>query len=84
MTKCPYCESDNLGIINIMGERFAVGCKNCGMSGPQSNTENDAITAWDGLCARMCHHCISRPWGKAMARRIAQLARESESGDSSN
>jgi hypothetical protein len=27
MTKCPYCESDNLGIINIMGDSFAVGCR---------------------------------------------------------
>lgn len=74
MTKCPYCSSDNLGIINIMEESFAVGCKDCGMSGPQAHTEADAITSWDGLCARMCRNCISRPWGKAMSRRIARLA----------
>ena len=76
MTKCPYCSSDNLGIINIMGESFAVGCKDCGTTGPQSYTEEGARESWEGLCARMCHHCISRPWGKAMTRRVARLARD--------
>lgn len=76
MSKCPYCDSDSLGIVNIMGESFAVGCKNCGMTGPQSRTEEGAREAWEGLCARICRNCISRPWGKAMARRIARLAKD--------
>ena len=82
--KCPYCGSEDLGIIDILGASYAVGCRNCGMTGPQSESKDGALSSWDGLCAHMCHHCISRPWGKAMARRIARLAKESESGYSSN
>ena len=84
MRQCPYCGSEDLGMIDILGASYAVGCRNCGMTGPQSDSKDGALSSWNGLCAHMCNHCISRPWGKAMARRIARLAKESESGDPSN
>ena len=76
MTKhaCPYCASTDIGIIDVLGKSYSVGCRVCGMSGPQGTTVEEAEKAWNGLCLKFCNHCISRPWGRALAKRVQQLS----------
>ena len=76
MHSCPYCDSEDIGVINILNTIYSIGCKSCGMTGPQGENEEDARAKWEGLCHTMCHHCISRPWGKAMIKRVKKLADE--------
>ena len=71
---CPYCSSDDIGIIDVLGKIYSVGCRSCGMTGPQQPTADAAESAWNGLCLKICSHCISRPWGKAMAKRVRDLS----------
>ena len=75
---CPYCESEDTGIIDILGNIYSVGCRNCGMTGPHAESADQAETAWNGLCQKICSHCISRPWGRAMAKRIKAMSEEAE------
>ena len=81
MTKhdCPYCASNDIGIINVLGKVYSVGCRSCGMSGPQESTLEAAEEAWNALCLKLCSHCISRPWGRALAKRVNEMSRSSES-----
>ena len=58
--KCPYCESEDIGVIDVLGQVYTYGCKQCGMTGPQANTKEEAKQLWDALCLNMCHHCIRR------------------------
>ena len=44
------------------------------MTGPVGYTENRAVELWDALEAKMCRRCISRPWGRKMLKRVAELA----------
>ena len=76
MTKhdCPYCASSDIGIIDVMGKFYSVGCRACGMCGPQAPTLDEAEQAWNGLCLKLCTHCISRPWGKALAKRMKEMS----------
>lgn len=76
MRQCPFCESEDVGIINILERVYAVGCRSCGMTGPQATTLQEAMNLWEQLCDKSCHHCISRPWGKALAKRVAQLSKD--------
>lgn len=81
MTKhdCPYCASNDIGVIDVMGKFYSVGCRTCGMCGPQKPTLEDAERAWNGLCLKLCTHCISRPWGRALAKRVKEMAVADES-----
>ena len=81
MTKhdCPYCASKDIGIIDVLGKFYSVGCRSCGMSGPQESTLEAAEEAWNGLCLKLCSHCISRPWGRALAKRVNEMSRASAS-----
>ena len=70
---CPFCKSTNLGIINVFDESFNVGCKDCGMTGPQAASIDEAIDIWNRLCSKMCSHCITRPFGKAVIARSKKI-----------
>lgn len=76
--KCPFCSSESVGIINILNINYTVGCSGCGMTGPIGETEEQAKSFWEGLCHNMCHHCISRPWGKALLKRVKKLSESIE------
>ena len=71
--KCPYCGSEELGFINICGLTFSVSCKDCGMAGPVQHTEEEAVKAFDSLCAKMCSHCISRTWGRKLRDKLKNM-----------
>lgn len=43
------------------------------MAGPVERTEEEAITAFDSLCSKMCSHCISRTWGKKLISKLREL-----------
>ena len=78
MTKhdCPYRASNDIGVIDVMGKFYSVGCRTCG---PQKPTLEDAERAWNGLCLKLCTHCISRAWGRALAKRVKEMAVADES-----
>lgn len=78
MHACPYCASEDIGIIDVLGRIYSVGCRSCGMSGPQEATVEAAELAWNGLCLKICSHCVSRPWGRALARRMQEMAKAQE------
>ncbi|HJD97257.1 Lar family restriction alleviation protein [Mailhella massiliensis] len=78
MHACPYCSSEDIGLIDILGRIYSVGCRNCGMTGPQAESADEAEHAWNGLCLKICSHCISRPWGRAMAKRVQAMSEEAE------
>ena len=71
---CPFCGSDNVGVISIFNVHHCVGCKACGLTGPQSDTEQGAKDLWDSLHAKMCRSCITRPWGQKALKRMQALA----------
>ena len=71
--ECPFCGSKELGFINICGLTFAVACKKCGMAGPVQPTEEEAVKAFDSLCAKMCSHCISRTWGRKLRDKLKNM-----------
>ena len=83
MTKhdCPYCASSDIGIIDVLGKFYSVGCRTCGMSGPQEATLEAAEEAWNGLCLKLCSHCISRPWGRALAKRVSEMSHVASKAD---
>ncbi|WP_418764524.1 hypothetical protein [Mailhella sp.] len=81
---CPYCASDDIGIIDVLGKIYSVGCRSCGMSGPQESTVEAAEMAWNGLCLKICSHCISRPWGRALAKRVKNLSENADDSSSQN
>lgn len=58
--KCPYCESEDIGVIDVLGQSYTYGCRQCGMTGPQANTKEEAKQLWDALCLKLCHHCIRK------------------------
>lgn len=69
---CPYCggavdlaETDKGG--------FVAACGQCGMSGPEGRTEDEAAQAWSILTTyRMCNHC-RRNLIKAYTARTREL-----------
>ena len=75
MHKCPYCESTDLTVKNILHSEYFMACHSCGMTGPVGYTEEHAVQLWAALEAKMCRSCISRPWGKKMLKRVAELAK---------
>lgn len=75
---CPYCASNDIGIIDVLGKIYSVGCRSCGMSGPQESTVEEAENAWNSLCLKICSHCISRPWGRALAKRVRDMSDAAE------
>ena len=81
---CPYCASDDIGIIDVLGKIYSVGCRSCGMSGPQESTVEAAEMAWNGLCLKICSHCISRPWGRVLAKRVKNLSENADATPSQN
>ncbi len=47
---CPFCNSE--GLINNITERYYVDCEDgafCALIGPERNTEEDAIKAWNRI-----------------------------------
>lgn len=74
MHKCPYCESTELTLCNILHSEYFVACQSCGMTGPVGYTEERAVELWNALGAKMCRRCISRPWGRKILKRVAELA----------
>lgn len=48
--KCVWCESDNLEIINCIGNgvntEYTVRCLTCGACGPEEKTQVDAVESY--------------------------------------
>lgn len=63
--KCPYCESEDIGLIDVLGQSYTVGCRQCGMTGPQADNKEEAEALWNKLCQKMCRHCIGRRFKRA-------------------
>ena len=68
--KCPYCEFEDLGILDVLGMSYAVGCRHCGMTGPAAETKEEAEIKWKSLCLKMCHHCIKKHLRRQRAQRV--------------
>lgn len=49
---CPHCQADGTAHYIRMHERY-VACARCGVRGPLSATEADAIAAWNRLSIAM-------------------------------
>lgn len=46
--QCPFCaESSGVEVDDVTTETYAVCCDNCGATGPQALSEDDAIECWN-------------------------------------
>lgn len=48
LKQCPFCQSNNVSVLDDGFSRYSVECSDCMCSGPPSDTEEEAIRRWNG------------------------------------